>query len=212
MRGATKLAGVVLALGALVACGSGDEPAAVDAEGFLRDALEASVQAGSYHLAATIVAGDLEVRYDADVDLPGRVRAATRIGDERVRSVTVGGDTWIRDPRTGRWRNRRTAEGGAPAPDPFAPLRAMEDLRLTGAEDVGGTTADRIEGSAPAGTLLRVLPAAGVEAAGTATVTVWIARGTSRILRVGAQTSPARFSIDVTLSRYGEDFAIRRPR
>ena len=153
--------------------------------------------------------GALVVKVDSSFEAPDRVRTSTTIGGHTVETITIAGQTWIRDPTTGVWKRKITASPSTTRSMPFAFLSVTGNALLARHETLDGAEAFVIEAEVPAMQLLHSLNAAGA-GSGMAKITLWIDAGTFRLLKV-AEAATQPITIDATLSSFNTRFGIAVP-
>jgi len=221
------LLGAVLCL-FLVGCGGGDEEPSLSAQEIVDRAVEATGEVGSFHFALDF--GDVPLagsglriaKAEGDVVVPDRVRASFSgsFGGIGLESelVIIGGDGFLKDPLTGRWRMLEIGTSPLdyfdPASGVLAVMRSIDDLELAGSDEVGGIEAYRLTGTASARDVspLLAVPPSDLRVP----VELWVGKVDFllRILRVSgpvAEGEPSDVVRTVDVSGFDEPVEIEKP-
>ena len=185
----------------------------VTASQIVAHAVSAMQALASYRVVSVVSTrtgkGALVVKVDSSFEAPNRVRTSTTIGGHTVETITIAGQTWIRDPTTSVWKRKITASPSATRSMSFAFLSAVGGAIVARHETVSGADAYVIDAEVPAMQLLHSLDAAGT-GSGMANITLWIDAGTFRLLKV-AEAATQPITIDATLSSFNTRFGIAVP-
>lgn len=194
---------------------SSQAPGSSDAAAILRGAVTTMTKATSYRAISVVstrtAKSTLTVKVDSRFELPDRVRSIATIGKTTVQSITVKGNTWVRNPKTGHWTSKITSRASSRIDDPFAFLRSVTGATRGGEQVIRGSRAVEITGNVPAKLLLRGFSSTGA-AAGTVAVHMWVDSASSRVVRITEGTPSSAITLTADLLAFGTHFGITAPK
>jgi hypothetical protein len=215
---------LVLALALLAAsCGGSPGPAAADATGLIDGAVVAMQGVASAHFEMTRSGAPITVEgliFDSAVGryaAPAAAEAVLRMhaGEVAVElgTVSIGDQTWLTDPLTGRWHELRSGSGFNPAvlfdPD-LGWVALLTDLGEVTVVSAGGDT-DRLSGRLPAARVEAIT--AGLAPGQSIALDLWLDAATLHIVRLEFSTvgDQGRSDWVIVMSDFGVPVQIDPP-
>jgi hypothetical protein len=216
--------GLVLALALLAtSCGGSPGPAAPDAAGLIDDAVAAMQAVASAHFEMTRDGAPITVEglvFDSAVGryaAPAAAEAVLRMhaGEIAIElgTVSIGDQTWLTDPLTGRWHELRVGSGFNPAvlfdPD-LGWVALLTDLAEVTVVSAGGDT-HRLSGRLPAARVEAIT--AGLAPGQSITLDLWLDAATRHIVRLEFSTIGDQGQSDwvIVMSDFGAPVEIDPP-